>query len=91
MSAYSINYQYRNWLTKAPVGLLLTGLGASMISDAAITRYSGAPTLRWLGYGTLALTIFNGGLSVLADAAKHRAHYERLRDAPPEPDGLIPG
>ncbi|THH41951.1 hypothetical protein [Neolewinella litorea] len=80
MSVHSIDQQYRNWLVKAPLGLVLTGLGASLISDAAITRYSGAPTLRWVGYGTLALTVFNSGLCILADAAKHRAHYERLRE-----------
>lgn len=73
--------QYRSWLIKAPVALVLTGLGASLISDAAIRRHAGAPTATWVAYGTFALTVFNSGLSILADAAKHRGHYERLREA----------
>jgi len=78
--AYDRDLQYRSWLTKAPLALVLTGLGASLISDAAISKQSGAPTLRWIVKGTLALTVFNSGLSILVDAGKHRAHYERLRD-----------
>ena len=70
--------QYRQWKWKAPLGLILTGLGASMISDAAVRRGAGSPPARWIPYGTLSLIIFNSGLSVLADAAKHRAHFERL-------------
>jgi hypothetical protein len=81
VSANDRDAQYRNWLTKAPLALVLTGLGASLISEAAVTKQSGAPALRWIAKGTLALTVFNSGLSILADAAKHRAHYERLRDA----------
>lgn len=81
MSAYNRDFQYRSWLTKAPLGLVLTGLGASMISAAAVSKHTGAPTLRWVAGGTIALTVFNSGLSILADASKHRAHYERLRDA----------
>ena len=70
---------YLSWLIKAPLALVLTGLGASLISDAAVRKHSGAPTSNWVAYGTLALTVFNSGLSILADAAKHRGHYERLR------------
>ncbi len=72
--------QYRSWITKAPLALVLTGLGASLISEAAVAKQSGAPALHWVIKGTVALTVFNSGLSILADASKHRAHYERLRD-----------
>lgn len=82
MSAYDPAYQYRHWLIKAPLGLVLTGFGASLVSAAAIRKQAHAPTLEWVAYGTVALSVFNSGLSILADAAKHRAHYERLRDAP---------
>ncbi|WP_116124868.1 hypothetical protein [Lewinella sp. IMCC34183] len=82
MSANNSELQYRNWLIKAPLGLVLTGLGASLIGDVTARRHGGAPASTWIPYGTLALTVFNSGLSILADAAKHRAHYERLREAP---------
>ncbi|WP_116105024.1 hypothetical protein [Lewinella sp. IMCC34191] len=81
MSVNNIDQQYRNWLVKAPLGLVLTGLGASLIGEATVRKHRGTSTLGWVGFGTLALTVFNSGLSILADAAKHRAHYERLRDA----------
>ena len=85
MSVNDPGRQYRSWLIKAPLGLVLTGLGASLISDAAVRKYSGAPTLNWVTYGTVALTVFNSGLSILADAAKHRGHYERLTEEAPTP------
>ncbi len=75
--------QYRAWLTKAPLGLVLTGLGACLVSEAAMRKFSGDPRRPWVAYGTIALTVFNSGLSILADAAKHRGHYERIRDADP--------
>ena len=80
MSANNRDFQYRQWLLKAPLGLVLTGLGASLISEAAVSKQGGTPTIKWVLGGTVALTIFNSGLSILADASKHRAHYERLRD-----------
>lgn len=79
MSANDLPAQRRKWITKAPLGLVLTGLGASMISDAAVRRAAGAPY--WIPYGTLSLIVFNSGLSILADAAKHKAHIERLEAA----------
>ncbi|MCP9235625.1 hypothetical protein [Lewinella sp. JB7] len=85
MSAHNIDLQYRLWRTKAPLGLVLTGLGASLISDAGTKKAAGAPTPRWVLAGTIALAVFNSGLSILADASKHRAHYERLRDQPNTP------
>ncbi len=74
---------YNSWLIKAPLGLLLTGLGAVLVSEAAGKKFGGAPTTHWVMAGTVALTVFNSGLSVLVDAGKHRGHYERLRSASP--------
>ena len=82
MSAYNQEFQYRRWLIKAPLGLVLTGFGASLIGAATVRKQGGAPPAEWIAFGTVALTVFNSGLSILADAAKHRAHFERLRDAP---------
>ncbi len=91
MSANDLNYQYRKWLIKAPLGLVLTGFGAALISEAAMKKSGGAPTTGWVIAGTVALAVFNSGLSVLVDAGKHRAHFERLRDAgAPTPSSSTP-
>lgn len=90
MSVNNIDKQYRSWLVKAPLGLVLTGLGASLIGEATVRKHSGTPASNWIGFGTLALTVFNSGLSILADAAKHRAHYERLREAGLPSESQIP-
>lgn len=82
MSAYDMDFQYRRWLIKAPLGLLLTGFGACLIGEATVAKASGSSTARWVAGGTIALTVLNGGLSLLADASKHRNHFVRMRDAP---------
>ncbi len=73
-------HQYRQWLIKAPLGLVIIGFGACLIAEAAMLKYGGAATLDWIAYGTIALIVFNSGLCVLGDAIKHRSHYERLKE-----------
>jgi hypothetical protein len=79
-------YHRRQWKIKAPLGLVLIGLGVSLVSSAAVFKYDGAPTLEWVAYGTLALVVLNSGLSVLVRAGVHQAHYERLRDESTPPN-----
>lgn len=67
-----MNHKTR-WLTFAPLGLVLTGLGLSVTIDAAARRARGEA---WFGRGTLGLTLFNAGLSVFGDAVKARVRYE---------------
>lgn len=72
-----MNKYYRRWLLQAPLGLVLIGFGACLIAEAAMAKYSGAATLNWVGYGTIALVVFNSGLSVFGDAILQRVRYER--------------
>ena len=73
------NKHYRNWLLQAPFGLVLIGFGASLIAEAAMYKASGAETWSWIGYGTLALVVFNSGISVFGGAILHRVRYENSK------------
>jgi hypothetical protein len=74
------NKYYRKWLVQAPIGLVIIGFGASLISEAAMLKYSGAPTWDWVSYGTIALIVFNSGISVFGGAILHRVRYENSRN-----------
>jgi hypothetical protein len=70
---------YKNWLIKAPLGLVLVGFGASLIVEAGFYKHSGATTLNWVAYGTFALVVFNSGLCVFGDAILERVRYENRK------------
>jgi hypothetical protein len=72
---------YRRWLLQAPLGLIFTGFGACLIAEAANLKFEGANTLIWVGYGTMALVVFNSGLSIFGGAILHRVRYESMKDA----------
>lgn len=70
---------YQRWNQLAPLGLLLTGLGLSMVGDATLSKARGKG---WVLKGTLGLICFNAGLAIFAESVKERTHYERdLEDA----------
>ena len=71
------NKHYKRWLIQAPVGLTVIGFGACLIAEAAMLKYSGAATWDWVLYGTVALVVFNSGLSLFGDSIIHRIRYER--------------
>jgi hypothetical protein len=60
------------WLFFSITGLILTGMGLSMVADAAITRFEGATTQSWVLYGTLALIVFNTGLCFVGQGVVYR-------------------
>jgi cytochrome c oxidase assembly factor CtaG len=66
----------RRWLVQAPAGLILIGFGVCLIAEAAHLKFSGADTFRWFAAGTIALVVFNSGLSVFGGAIIHRIRYE---------------
>jgi hypothetical protein len=71
---------YRRWLIQAPIGLVLIGFGACLIAEAAMDKYEGAPLWQWVAYGTVALVVFNSGLSLFGDAILQRCRYERAAE-----------
>lgn len=70
---------YRRWLIQAPLGLVLVGFGASLVAEAAITKYDGTGTWTWVAYGTLALVVLNSGLCLFGDSILHRMRYENTK------------
>lgn len=71
---------YKKWLIQAPIGLVIIGFGACLIAEAAMVKYSGADTWDWVSYGTLALIVFNSGISIFGGAIIHRIRHEREKD-----------
>ncbi|MEM6725155.1 MAG: hypothetical protein AAF598_14040 [Bacteroidota bacterium] len=70
------NPHFRKWLIQAPLGLVIIGLGACLIAEAAMIKYSGSTTLDWILAGTGALVVFNSGICVFGGAILHRFRYE---------------
>ena len=72
---------YRRWMLRAPFGLVLVGLGLSLVVEAGFYKHAGAGTWQWVGFGTLALVVFNSGLCIFGDAILQRVRYERAQQA----------
>ena len=71
-----MDQHYEQWSTLAPRGLLIIGLGITLISHSAHLKTRRKPTWQWLILGTLSLIIFNAGIAIFGEAVKHRAMYE---------------
>ena len=71
----SRNDHRTQWLLKAPLGLLLIGLGFSIAGDA-VARKSNAQS--WFWRGTLGLVFMNAGVSIVGDAVRHRTMMDVL-------------
>jgi hypothetical protein len=63
------------WLLKAPLGLMLIGLGFSIAGDAVSRKSNGRS---WFWQGTLGLVLMNAGVSVVGDAVRHRTMMDVL-------------
>ncbi len=68
-----LDRSYQNWNRFAPLGLLLMGLGLSIIGDATSNKAKGKG---WFLKGTLGLIVFNAGAAVFGEAVKNRTLYE---------------
>jgi hypothetical protein len=71
---------YRAWLLRAPLGLVLVGLGLCLVVEAGFYKHSGVATWNWILAGTGALVVFNSGLCIFGDAILQRVRYERSQD-----------
>jgi uncharacterized membrane protein len=61
------------WLLFSPLGLTLIGFGTSLISDAARAKHAGEA---WFWYGTLALCVFNSGITLFGEGVKNAVLLE---------------
>ncbi|GAA4346853.1 hypothetical protein GCM10023185_01480 [Hymenobacter saemangeumensis] len=69
------------WLLFAPAGLVLVGAGASMLPWAGGLKEKGRPAPEWVAAGTLALAVFNAGLSIFGRGVVEKVLHE-LREKP---------
>ena len=72
-----MNDNYQKWRMLAPLALLLTGLGTSLIGHANTRKAQGRS---WFWRGTLGLIVFNSGLVLLGESVKARTLYEAEMD-----------
>ena len=69
---------YDRWSRLAPLGLMVVGMGMSLLGEAIIMKGEGRPTRKWVLMGALALIVVNLGLSIFGGAVKERTLYEML-------------
>ena len=69
------------WLLFAPLGLATIGAGASMIHWAGSLKDQHAPTAKWLAAGTVALVVFNAGISLFGRGVVEKVLHE-VREKP---------
>ena len=69
------------WLVFAPSGLLIIGLGACLIQWASAMKENGEPTAKWVGAGTVALGVFNAGISLFGRGVVEKVLHE-VRENP---------
>lgn len=69
-----MNDYYDKWNRYSPLGLVVLGLGMSLIGDATLTKAQGRRG--WISKGTLGLILFNAGLAIFGEAVKSRTLYE---------------
>jgi uncharacterized membrane protein YgcG len=62
----------RKWLTFAVLGLLLTGLGLSLVGEAILAKMAQQAYFIW---GTAGLVAFNAGLSIFGQGVIFRYRY----------------
>ncbi|MBC6990476.1 hypothetical protein [Hymenobacter sp. BT491] len=72
------------WLAFAPSGLVVIGFGACLIQWATRLKEKGAPTGEWVAAGTLALGVFNSGISLFGRGVAESVLYQ-IREKDKEP------
>lgn len=68
-----LNDFYEKWNRLSPIGVLLIGLGLSVMGEATISKSKGK---RWFIKGTIGLILTNAGVVIFGEAVKNRALYE---------------
>ncbi|AHJ98728.1 hypothetical protein [Hymenobacter swuensis] len=64
------------WLTFAPAGLMTIGLGSCLVQWAADKKRNGHPTSEWVAAGTVALVVFNAGISLFGRGVVEKMRHE---------------
>ncbi len=75
-----MDYHYEEWSTNAPRGLLLISAGVSIVGQAIVLKTQRKAGWKWLLMGFIGLITLNSGVSIFAEAVKHRTLYESKLD-----------
>ncbi|OON69161.1 hypothetical protein [Hymenobacter sp. CRA2] len=73
------------WLLFAPSGLVVIGFGTCLIQWATAMKQEKAPTAQWVAAGTLALGVFNAGVSLFGRGVAESVLYQ-IKEKPQEKD-----
>ncbi|MCL4248284.1 MAG: hypothetical protein KJ065_09070 [Anaerolineae bacterium] len=71
-----MDQHYEQWSTLAPRGLMIIGLGATLLAHSSSLKTRRKPFWQWFIMGTISLIVFNSGIAIFGEAVKHRAMYE---------------
>ncbi|MEM6527075.1 MAG: hypothetical protein AAF653_02210 [Chloroflexota bacterium] len=71
-----MNEHYEQWSRLSAIGMLLIGMGASIIGHASWQKGTSKGFWRWFFTGSFGLVVLNAGVAVFGDAIKHRSMYE---------------
>jgi hypothetical protein len=66
----------KKWLLFAPAGLVVIGFGSCLVQWAASKKERGAPPGEWVVAGTLALSVFNAGISLFGRGVAESVLYQ---------------
>lgn len=69
---------YRKWMSFAVGGLLLVGLGCSLLGEAILIKSTATNFWSWATWGTAALCTLNTGISLLGRAVIERIKILKL-------------
>jgi hypothetical protein len=79
------------WLLFAPSGLIVIGFGTCLVQWATEMKRQGQPTAQWVAAGSLALGVFNAGISLFGRGVAESVLYQ-IREKPAEQEsGAAPG
>ncbi len=67
---------YQKWRLYAPLGLASVGLGLSFLGHSIGLKLTNQAFLPWFLWGKLSLITTNAGIALIAEAVKHRIHFE---------------
>jgi hypothetical protein len=66
----------KKWLLFAPSGLMVIGLGTCLVQWASQLKEKNAPTGEWVAAGTVALVVFNAGISLFGRGVVENVLYQ---------------
>ncbi len=67
------------WLLNGGVGALLVGSGLCFTLEVSHWKQAGATAAEWVGWGTVALSVFMCGISFIANAVRYRIRMDKSR------------